>query len=65
MGYYGKQLEELAETINKSGAEIVVSGTPIEITRVLKVKMPVVHVNYELIERKGSLEKVIDGFLKK
>ncbi|MDD5172493.1 MAG: GTPase, partial [Candidatus ainarchaeum sp.] len=64
MGYYGKQIEDLAETINRSGAEIVVSGTPIDITKTLKVKIPVLHVRYDMKERVGSLEAVIDKFLK-
>ncbi|NYZ74424.1 GTPase [Candidatus Micrarchaeota archaeon] len=64
MGYYGKQLEELTETINRSGAEIVVSGTPVDITHMLKVKIPVLHVRYDMKERVGSLEAVIDRFLK-
>ncbi len=35
MGYYGKQIKDLAETINRSGAELVVSGTPVDITKIL------------------------------
>jgi len=65
MGYYGKQIEDLAETINKSGAEMVVSGTPVDITRMLKVKIPVLHVRYDMKERVGSLEAVLDRFLKR
>ena len=34
MGYFDKQLKDLTDTINKSGAEIVVSGTPTDISRV-------------------------------
>ena len=65
MGYYGKQLKELTETINRSNAEVVVSGTPVDITRILKVKIPVLHVNYEIKERKGSLENALNKFLRK
>ena len=64
MGYYGKQIEELAETINKSGAELVVSGTPVDITKVLKVGMPVLHINYGIKEVRGSVEDILDKFLK-
>jgi predicted GTPase len=65
MGYYGKQLKELQETINRSGAEIVVSGTPVDISEVLKVKIPIVHVNYTLSELKpGFLEQSVDKLLK-
>ncbi|MEW6723232.1 MAG: cyclic 2,3-diphosphoglycerate synthase [Candidatus Micrarchaeota archaeon] len=64
MGYYDKQVKELAETIEKSGAEVVVSGTPFDIRKVLEIGIPVVHVNFEVKERKGSLEKAIGDFLK-
>ncbi|MBN2723442.1 MAG: GTPase [Deltaproteobacteria bacterium] len=48
MGYYADQISDLAETINSSDAESVVSGTPIDITRVLKVEKPMTRVKYEL-----------------
>ncbi|MDD5339783.1 MAG: cyclic 2,3-diphosphoglycerate synthase [Candidatus ainarchaeum sp.] len=65
MGYYGKQIEELSETINRSGADVVVSGTPVDIGKVLKVKMPIVHVNYTMRELKpGFLEKAVEKLLK-
>jgi predicted GTPase len=64
LGYYGKQVDELAETINKSKAEIVISGTPVDITRVLKVKIPILHIRYAMKVRGGSLEKAIEKVLK-
>jgi predicted GTPase len=64
MGYYGKQVEELAETINKSGAELVISGTPVDITKILKVDIPVLHISYGIKEVKGNIESIIDMFLK-
>jgi predicted GTPase len=63
MGYYGKQVEELAKTINGSGAEVVVSGTPIDIKRVLKTDIPILHVTYRIKERVGSLKELVSGFL--
>ncbi|MBU0590897.1 cyclic 2,3-diphosphoglycerate synthase [Candidatus Micrarchaeota archaeon] len=65
MGYYGKQLEDLTESINKSGAEVVVSGTPVDITKVLKVDIPVLHINYMIKERTGHIDAIVDKFLKK
>ncbi len=64
MGYYGKQMEELAQTIERSGAEIVVSGTPIDLTKLLKVDIPVLHIDFNIAERTGSLEDIVDKFLK-
>jgi len=65
MGYYEKQIKELSETIKRSKAEIVVSGTPINLTKMLKLDIPVLHVDFAMTERSGSLEAIIDGFLKK
>ncbi len=50
MGYGPKQIRELEETINAVPCDLVVSGTPIDLGRVLKVNKPVVHVRYELDE---------------
>jgi predicted GTPase len=41
VGYSGKQIKDLEETINRSDAELVVSGTPTDIRRVLKPRIPV------------------------
>ncbi len=65
MGYFEEQLRDLTETINRSGAEIVVSGTPTDISRILKLKIPILHISYAVRERSGSIEKEIDAFLKK
>jgi predicted GTPase len=48
MGYGRAQMDDLAETINRSGADIVIAATPIDLTRILKVNLPMVRVRYEL-----------------
>jgi len=48
MGYSPKQIEELKATIEAVPADVIVSGTPIDITRVLKVSKPIHRVRYEL-----------------
>jgi len=66
MGYGKKQMQELEQTINKTDADIVLSGTPIDITRVLKSSKPIVRVKYGVgAETIIELEKIIDGFIKK
>jgi len=66
MGYGKKQISELEETINNTDAEIVVSGTPIDITRVLKSSKPIVRVRYGVGEEtKTELKEVVNNFLKK
>lgn len=65
MGYGEKQIKELEETINKSNAELVVIGTPIDLGRVTKLNKPYVRVRYELQEiGKPDLEDVLSEFLK-
>ncbi len=63
MGYSDKQIEELKETIDNSDCDVVVSGTPIDITRVLDTDKPVVHVSYDLeLQEEGKLESILDEF---
>jgi predicted GTPase len=50
MGYGGDMVSDLEETINASDAELVVIGTPIDLTRVLKINKPTQRVRYELQE---------------
>jgi len=64
MGYGKKQIKELEESINKSDAEVVVIGTPIDLTRIMDIKKPTVRVTYELQEiGKPDLEEVLSNFL--
>jgi len=65
LGYSEKQLKELEKTINRAKPDVVVTGTPIDIKSIIKIKAPVVHVKYDIKERKGSLEKLLSGFLRK
>jgi predicted GTPase len=50
MGYGEKQTRELAKTIEAIDCDLVVSATPIDITRVIKVGKPILRVGYELAE---------------
>ena len=50
MGYGDKQCGDLAATIEKIPCDLVVSATPIDITRVIKVSKPILRVGYELEE---------------
>ena len=48
MGYSPLQIEELEATIEKTPCDLVLSGTPIDLTRVLKIGKPAARVRYEL-----------------
>jgi len=50
MGYSDTQLLELESTINASGCDVVVTGTPVDLGRLLRSRYPVRHVTYELQE---------------
>lgn len=64
LGYYGSQLKDLEKTISRSSADYVISGTPIDLLRILKIKLPIISVSYEINETDGSLESIIKNFLK-
>ncbi len=66
MGYGKKQMEELQQTINKSDAEAIVIGTPIDLKSVIKIDKPSVRVKYDLQEiGKPDLDDVLTEFVKK
>jgi predicted GTPase len=50
MGYGKEQIKDLEETINKADCDIVIVGTPIDLSRILKVNKPMVRVGYDLQE---------------
>jgi predicted GTPase len=64
MGYSASQLSDLAETIEAADCDIVVVGTPIDLTRILKLERPAIRVTYA-IENAGSptLDDVIAEFV--
>ena len=60
LGYSEHQLKELEATINASPAELVLSATPIDLVRVIKVRKPLVRVRYDLqVIGKPTLEDVL------
>ncbi|MFW9926805.1 MAG: cyclic 2,3-diphosphoglycerate synthase [Candidatus Thorarchaeota archaeon] len=66
MGYGKKQMDELQQTINKSDAEAIVIGTPIDLNRVIKIDKPNVRVKYDLQEiGRPNLEDILKEFVKK
>ena len=64
MGYGEKQIKELEKTINAVECDAVVVGTPIDLTRIIKVNKPAYRVKYELqVIGKPTLEDVLKKFL--
>jgi predicted GTPase len=50
MGYGEQQLAELEATINAADCDVVVTGTPIDLGRLVTSRHPIRHVRYELEE---------------
>jgi predicted GTPase len=50
MGYSSEQLRELEQTINAVDCDVVVTGTPIDLGRLIDSRHPIRHVRYELEE---------------
>ena len=64
MGYGQKQIKELETTINNSNCDIVISGTPIDLSRVLTANKPIVRVRYGVgSDTSKDLEKMVDDFI--
>lgn len=50
MGYGGEMIRDLEKTINNAAVDLVLSATPIDLTRILKINKPLQRVRYELQE---------------
>ncbi len=54
MGYSDQQIKDLEETINKTDCDSVIIGTPIDLSRLVKINKPCTRVTYDLVE-KGNI----------
>ncbi|MFO8077588.1 MAG: cyclic 2,3-diphosphoglycerate synthase [Thermoplasmatota archaeon] len=64
MGYGKKQMKELEETINNADVDVVVSGTPIDLTRVLDTNKQIIRVRYGVGKKtKEELSRIVDEFI--
>jgi predicted GTPase len=50
MGYGEEMTHDLEETINRSDVDLVISATPIDLTRIIQINKPLQRVRYELQE---------------
>ena len=66
MGYGDQQLKDMETTINNTDCDSVVIGTPIDLSRIIKIKKPHTRVYYNLQEiGRPNLTMVLDEFVKK
>lgn len=64
MGYGDEQIRELESTIDRVPCDVVVVGTPIDLSRLVKIRNPVVRVRYELQEiGRPDLADTLSGLL--
>jgi predicted GTPase len=60
MGYSDDQLRDLEQTINGTPCDVVVTGTPIDLSRLIDSHHPVRHATYELSPLSGpGLEEIL------
>jgi predicted GTPase len=63
MGYGEDQMKDLAETIARTPADVVLIATPIDLRRIIEIEKPALRVRYELQEiGKPDLEDVLVRF---
>jgi predicted GTPase len=66
MGYGQEQVADLEATINAAECDIVLSGTPIDLGRLVKLNKPMIRVKYSMQEQgKPDLVEIIDEYMKK
>ncbi len=60
MGYGEAQVRELEAMLNAIPADVVVEGTPIDLSRILEIDKPIANVRYELEELEtGVIEEMV------
>lgn len=65
LGYHPAQLDALCETINATQADVVVSGTPCDLGRLINVNKPVLRARYEYAEAaEPGLGALVEDFLR-
>lgn len=66
MGYGEQQLRDMEETINRTDCDSVIIGTPIDLTRIIKINKPSTRVYYDLHEvTDPNLAEILGEFVKK
>jgi predicted GTPase len=64
MGYSDDQVRDLEATIERVPCEVVIVGTPIDLSRLVKIRQPVVRVRYDLQEiGRPDLADALQGVL--
>jgi predicted GTPase len=66
MGYSNKQIKDLEATVNRVPCDVVIIGTPIDLSRIIKITKPALRVTYDLQEiGQPDLLAVLSDFARK
>ncbi len=64
LGYSAAQRDELMQTIENSGAEVVIDASPARLDRINKLSIPVIRVRYRFRQIRGpELTELVDEYL--
>ncbi|MBT6154321.1 MAG: GTPase, partial [Planctomycetaceae bacterium] len=64
LGYSEIQVQELNETINACGAEVIIDASPAGLAHVIRTETPIARVRYEFRQRSGQpLNEIVEQFL--
>ncbi len=65
MGYGPEQIKDLEATINNTDCDSVIIGTPVDLSRILKINKPFTRIHYELKEiSRPDLPELLQDFEK-
>lgn len=59
MGYGGAQIRDLEATVNAVDCDLVLVATPIDLTRLIDIKKPHMHIGYRLAAVDGALTEAV------
>jgi predicted GTPase len=66
VGYDAEQVEALRQTIERARVDVVVSATPVDLSRLLAIDTPVVRARYEFAEMdEPGLGAIVDAWLER
>jgi len=63
MGYGDAQIRDLEATVNAVDCDLVLVATPIDLTRLIKIRQPNMHIGYQLLSDDGALAEAVDQLL--
>lgn len=64
LGYYKKQIEDLEKTINSSDAQYIVNSSPLDISKLIKTKIPIIQISYDIKFREADIGKMLVKIIK-